>query len=110
MQMFYAIHPRQGLAIQLQDHGIVAADDRKRRRLHPLERLCCQIGPVIPFSTGVHLIRVTKREYAGQMPLDHKVQTTIRKKLEGELAEREYKRIVRELRARAVIQYVRNTP
>ncbi len=47
-----------------------------------------EIGPVVAFSTGVHLIRMSKREYAGQMPLDHKLQTTIRKKLEGELAER----------------------
>ena len=69
-----------------------------------------EIGPVIPFSTGVHLIRVTKREYAGQLVLDHKVQNTIRKKLETELADREYRRIVRELRARAVVRLERNAP
>lgn len=64
-----------------------------------------EIGPVIPLSTGVHLIRVTKREYAGQKPLDYPVQKTIRKKLQDERAERVYKRLVRELRDRATIRY-----
>ena len=59
---------------------------------------------------GVHLIRVTKREYDAQMPLDDKVQKLIRKKLEGELADREYRRIVRELRLRAVVRLERETP
>jgi parvulin-like peptidyl-prolyl isomerase len=63
-----------------------------------------EIGPVIPIGTGVHLIRCTKREYAGQKPLDVEVQKTIRKKLENERAEREYRRLVRELRARATIR------
>jgi parvulin-like peptidyl-prolyl isomerase len=66
-----------------------------------------EIGPVVPFSTGVHLIRVTKREYAGQMPLDDHVQKSVRKILEGQLADREYRRIVRELRTRAVVRMER---
>jgi hypothetical protein len=66
-----------------------------------------QIGPVIPFATGVHLIRVTQRDNAGQLPLDETVQKAIRKKLEGQLFEREYRRIVRELRSRAVVRLER---
>jgi parvulin-like peptidyl-prolyl isomerase len=66
-----------------------------------------QIGPVVAFSTGVHLVRVTKREYAGQMPLDDQVAKVIRKKLESQLADREYRRIVRELRTRAVVRLER---
>ena len=69
-----------------------------------------QIGPVIAFSTGVHLIRVTKREYEGQMPLSDEVQKIIRKKLEGQLMDREYRRIVRELRQRSVVRVERETP
>jgi hypothetical protein len=69
-----------------------------------------QIGPVVPFSTGVHLIRVTKREYQGQLPLSDQVQKQIRKKLESQLADREYRRIVRELRTRAVVRVERETP
>lgn len=61
-----------------------------------------KIGPVVPFPTGVHLIRVTKREYKGQLPLNDEVAKVIRKKLEKEIADREYRRLVRELRARAV--------
>lgn len=59
-------------------------------------------GPVVVFPTGVHLIQVTKREVKGQLPLNEEVAKTIRKKLERELFEREYRRIVRELRARSV--------
>jgi parvulin-like peptidyl-prolyl isomerase len=66
-----------------------------------------EIGPVIPLATGVHLIRVTKREYAGQKPLDYNVQKAIRKKLENDMADREYRCMVRELRARAIIRMER---
>jgi hypothetical protein len=69
-----------------------------------------EIGPVMAFPMGVHLIRVTKREYDGQMPLDDKVQKLVRKKLESELADREYRRIVRELRLRAVVRLERELP
>ena len=61
-------------------------------------------GPVVAFANGVHLFRVTKRDYAGQLPLDEATQKTIRKELEKHLADREYRRIVRELRARAVVR------
>ena len=61
-----------------------------------------QIGPVVPVGTGVHLIRVVKRDYKGQLPLNDEVAKTIRRKLEKDLADREYRRIVRELRARSV--------
>jgi hypothetical protein len=63
-----------------------------------------EIGPVIAVGTGIHLIRVSKREYAGQKPLDYAVQKTIRKKLESDIADREYRCLVRELRARAIIR------
>jgi hypothetical protein len=63
------------------------------------------IGPVVPVLAGVHIIRVTKREVARQLPLDDEVQKTIRKKLVSQLMEREYRRIVRELRAHAIIRY-----
>jgi parvulin-like peptidyl-prolyl isomerase len=61
-----------------------------------------KIGPVVPLGSGIHLIRVTKREFDGQLPLNEEVAKTIRKKLEKEVADREYRHIVRELRARAV--------
>ncbi|MCI0458690.1 MAG: peptidyl-prolyl cis-trans isomerase [Gemmataceae bacterium] len=61
------------------------------------------VGPLVELSTGYHLFRVVKREYNGQLPFDDKVQLRIANKLRGEVAEREYKRVVKELRERAVI-------
>jgi len=61
-----------------------------------------RIGPIIPFGSGVHLIWVTKRERKGQLPLNDEVAKIIRRKLEKDLADREYRRLVRELRVRAV--------
>ena len=68
-----------------------------------------QIGPVIELSTGVHIVRVLKREVAGQIPLDDKTQNMIRSKLRTQIAEREYKRILRELKSRATIEVERDT-
>ena len=65
-----------------------------------------EIGPVVVFPSGVHLIRVVKREYAGQMPLDEPTQTAIKNKLENLLTEREYRRLVRELRGRSVVKII----
>ncbi|MBI3407016.1 MAG: peptidyl-prolyl cis-trans isomerase [Planctomycetes bacterium] len=65
-----------------------------------------QVGPVVELSTGVHIIRVVKREFAGQIPLNEAVQNQIRNKLRGQLVDREYRRIVRELKDRSVIERV----
>jgi parvulin-like peptidyl-prolyl isomerase len=67
-----------------------------------------QIGPIVSLSTGVHLFRLVKREPGGPMPLDETVQNQIRSKLRNQLADREYRRIIRELRTRAVIEVVRD--
>ena len=66
-----------------------------------------QIGPVVEFTTGVHVFRVLKREYAGQLPLNDQVQKQIRRKLENDIADREVRQLVRDLRARSVVRYVR---
>src|SRR5262249_37152890 len=59
-----------------------------------------QIGPVVEISTGYHIIRLVKREYAGQLPLNDKVQTQIRTRLRNEMANRMYKHLLKELRER----------
>ncbi len=69
-----------------------------------------EIGPVIELSTGVHIVRVLQREFAGQIPLDVKTQNLIKGKLRSQLAEREYKRIVRELKDRSTIEIERDAP
>ena len=66
--------------------------------------------PSSPSPWDVHPIRVTKREYARQLPLDDQVQKTIAKKLENERADREYRAIIDELRLRAVIRIEKEAP
>jgi peptidyl-prolyl cis-trans isomerase SurA len=63
-----------------------------------------EIGPVIALSTGVHIIRVTKRDFAGLTPLDEKTQKLIENKIKYQVMEYEQKRIIRELRNRSVIE------
>jgi parvulin-like peptidyl-prolyl isomerase len=67
------------------------------------------IGPVVELSTGVHVFRLVKREFAGQLGFTDTVQATIRGKLRGEIANREYKRIIKELRSKAIIEIVRDS-
>ena len=92
--------------------GASVSGDIQPSELEPYLAITRQgdIGPVVAFPHGVHLFRVTKREKAGQMPLDDQVQKQIMKKLENEIAEQEFQRIVRELRLRARIEIERETP
>lgn len=69
-----------------------------------------QIGPVVDIGTGVHIFRVTKREYAGPQPMTDKVQEKIRRTLQNKIVEREYQQLTRVMRARAVVQIVRDLP
>ena len=65
-----------------------------------------EIGPVVELSTGVHIFRLIARDPGGQQPLNEAVQAQIRSKLRAQLADREYKRIIRELRSRSIIEIV----
>lgn len=69
-----------------------------------------EVGPVVELSTGVHVFRVVKRDFAGQLPFNEDVQTRIGSRLKNIIADREYKRIVKELRERAVIDIVGGNP
>jgi len=62
-----------------------------------------EVGPIVEFSEGVHIIRLVKHDMGGPIPFNETVQKQIQNKLRGEVAELEYKHLVRELRARAVI-------
>lgn len=52
---------------------------------------------------GLHIIRLVKRQYAGPIPFDAKVQKEIHDKLRTEVFKREKKSIVKELKRKAVI-------
>lgn len=63
-----------------------------------------QVGPLIELGNGFHVVRLVKRQYAGRRPLDEAAQAEIRKKLQNALAEREYKRLLAELKRKATIE------
>jgi peptidyl-prolyl cis-trans isomerase SurA len=58
---------------------------------------------VIPFDSGIHLIRLVSRTYAGTRPFDKETQTEARKKLQQAVFEREYRKVINELRRGAAI-------
>jgi hypothetical protein len=63
-----------------------------------------QVGPVIELREGFHVVRLVRREYAGLVPFDDKVQTMIRDKLRNEAYARERKRFLEELRKNAHVE------
>jgi parvulin-like peptidyl-prolyl isomerase len=63
-----------------------------------------EVGPVIELGNGFHVVRLVKREYAGRQPLTEKVQDEIRKKLQNEVADREMKRMLADLKRKATIE------
>lgn len=67
-----------------------------------------EVGPVVDISTGCHVIRVVRREYGGQIPFNEETQRLIANKLRGEIFEREVKRILHDLKSRAVIEIEKN--
>lgn len=64
-----------------------------------------EVAPVVEMSTGFHVIKLMKREYAGQMPFDEKIQADVKRRLQNEVGEREYKRLLQDLKRKAVIEY-----
>jgi parvulin-like peptidyl-prolyl isomerase len=58
---------------------------------------------VIERARGFHVVRLVKREYAGPIPFDGKVQKEIKDKLRSAVFQREMKGVLAELKRRAVI-------
>src|SRR5262249_59709513 len=60
---------------------------------------------LVEVPSGIHIIRLVHREHAGKKPFsDETVQNQIRDKLRNEMGNREIKRILAELKRRAVIE------
>ncbi len=59
---------------------------------------------VIEIGSGCHVVRLVHRVFAGPMPFDDKVQKQIKDKLRGEMAAREMKRLIGDLKRKAVIE------
>jgi hypothetical protein len=60
---------------------------------------------VVEVEGGYHVVRVVKRQHAGPMPLDEKLQKQIKDKLRNDAAEKEIKFRIQELRKLAIIDY-----
>ena len=63
---------------------------------------------VVEMSQGFHVVRLVKREYAGPMPFDSKVQKQIRDKLRNQVFQREMDRLLKDLKEKAVIERASN--
>src|SRR5205807_262759 len=77
-------------------------EDIRPRELEPLlfAMKDGEFGPLVEMPTGVHIFRLVKRENAGVMAFDDKVQRMIENKLKNEVFDRERRHLVRELRER----------
>jgi peptidyl-prolyl cis-trans isomerase SurA len=62
---------------------------------------------VVELEKGFHVVRLVKRDYAGQTPFDEKTQKQIKEKLTNEIGQVEMKRIVNKLKRDAVIVYTK---
>jgi hypothetical protein len=62
------------------------------------------LGPLVELESGVHVFRLVKREYAGTMPFDAKTQKFIMQKLKNEAGKREWNRVLKEMKEKAVIE------
>lgn len=58
---------------------------------------------LLDLGFGYHIVRVATRDYAGLRQFDVACQTEIRNKLKNMIAEREYKRVVDDLKRKATI-------
>jgi parvulin-like peptidyl-prolyl isomerase len=58
---------------------------------------------ILDLGFGYHIVRIVSREYSGLRPFDVQCQMDIRKKLQALIAEREYKRIVDDLKRKATV-------
>jgi parvulin-like peptidyl-prolyl isomerase len=59
---------------------------------------------LVEMRFGYHIVKVVQRDYAGRRPFDAACQVDVRRKLQNQIAEREFKRIVDELKKKATIQ------
>jgi hypothetical protein len=85
-------------------------EGRRRGEIRPVEAEPILFGmkggevALMELSTGFHVLHLVKREHAGQLPFDTKVQRQIHDKLRSEVFQREAKQLVDTLRRRAAIE------
>lgn len=62
------------------------------------------VGPLVELTNGFHIVRLVKRQHAGKLPFDSKLQQKIRDKLRMDVFNRESKRVVAELKRKSTIE------
>jgi parvulin-like peptidyl-prolyl isomerase len=67
-----------------------------------------EVGPLVEIHTGFHIVRVIKRQRAGQLPFNETVQRQVRDRLKNEVFTKEMKRIVADLKRKAIIVIARD--
>jgi parvulin-like peptidyl-prolyl isomerase len=63
-----------------------------------------EVGSLVEMDAGFHIVRMKEHVQAGQMPFDEKTQKLIREKLRSQIFQQEMKRMVNDLRSRAIIE------
>lgn len=58
---------------------------------------------LVELDSGFHLIRAKSRTYAGRRPFDEKTQAAVRKRLQNLISEREYHKLMDDLKRKAAI-------
>jgi len=65
---------------------------------------------LVELTSGFHVLRLVKREYAGLLPFNEKTQANIKDKLRKEIFTREAKKFVADLKRHATIDIATNPP
>ncbi len=64
-----------------------------------------EVAPVVELRTGYHIAQLVDREFEGKKPFDEKIQKQIRARLREEIAQREMKAVVTDLKRVSVVEY-----
>jgi parvulin-like peptidyl-prolyl isomerase len=66
-----------------------------------------EVADPMEMPGGFHIVRVNERTYKGRKALDTKTQSEILVKLQNAMADREFKKLVDEMKSKVVVQYIK---
>jgi parvulin-like peptidyl-prolyl isomerase len=66
-----------------------------------------EVGGPIEMPGGYHILRVSEHVHAGRKPYDAKLQADILAKLQNTMADRVYKKLLEEMKSKAIIQVIK---
>jgi peptidyl-prolyl cis-trans isomerase SurA len=87
--------------------GVGLGEKRGEIRPAAVEEALFKLKPgemaLVELDSGFHLVRVVGRTHAGRRPFDEKTQAEVRKRLQNLIAEREYRKLMDDLKRKAAI-------